>query len=701
MTRKPTILIVDDDQQYCKSLKRRLDQEDKYRVLTANTAQQTLDLAEQECIDFIALDVKLSEARDDKSGFELAKKLGRIPKFFLTLLKDGDSYTEGSSDEMRDANVVKYVFKSHGPTAVLKAIDEIVKGLHFDLTINWDTYTPVWIVEMLKHFRGRSDAEKRVIADELVSLLCKAFKAAKEITILEIKRGKGGCVVAEIRPHLQFGGAPVMVKLGPRATIMEEYDNYKDWVRPYLLDETTRVVEEPAQTLHLAAIEYSFVGGSKPTPFNEFFKQSSAAEVESLLSHLFGNTCEKWYEARRAPDPQQSLPLDQIYRSRQSLNLADKHVARLEEIVQQLLGSESYAPYVKVNGPTTIEVRLGSVSEELPNPLAYAFRERWSNGYNAELFPSPALLVITHGDLNGENIVVNKNGRGFLIDFYKTGLGPIYRDFVELESIIKFELLHLPNLAQRYQLELALLAPANLSDPIQVPPVLANDPEVMKVVQIVQQLRRRAALASNTEDPTEYYVGLLFNALREILGFSSGHDDGTCCYPRQFYAFLSAAKICQWLLGKQTKPIGPEPPPLIFLSYATEDLAEVNSMYTRLSNEGYKPWMASIDVAAGLDWALEIEKALEDAHAIILVLSEAGAEKRGYKELETKVALQRLMLQLDTDIYVIPVLLKPIEELPHKLKKLQNIKLYERDGWDRLLKSLKESVIRRNNPRRK
>src|SRR5262249_33941733 len=154
----------------------------------------------------------------------------------------------------------------------------------------------------------------------------------------------------------------------------------------------------------------------------------------------------------------------QIYRNRQSLNLADKkHVAKLDEIVEKLLRSQSYAPYVKVSGPATIEVRLGSMSEQLPNPMVYAFRERWNNGFNVELFPSPLLLVITHGDLNGENIVVNGNGRGFLIDFYKTGLGPTCRDFVELESIIKFELLHMPNLAQRYQLELDLLAPLNLS----------------------------------------------------------------------------------------------------------------------------------------------------------------------------------------------------------------------------------------------
>jgi hypothetical protein len=51
-----------------------------------------------------------------------------------------------------------------------------------------------------------------------------------------------------------------------------------------------------------------------------------------------------------------------------------------------------------------------------------------------ELFPAPTYRSITHGDLNGGNIFVDKGGRPWLIDFFKSGWGPVLRDLAELEG---------------------------------------------------------------------------------------------------------------------------------------------------------------------------------------------------------------------------------------------------------------------------
>lgn len=697
--RPANILIVDDDQSVLESLKLLVEDEGNYRVLTAKSATEAMDLVERNCIHGIGLDVILTKAQNDKTGFDLAKKLGKTtPKFFLTCLDDGASTQEGL-EMTGEANVVKYLFKSQGEQAILKTIKDLVKGLNLDLIIHWGTWTSLMLVEMFKHFKDKSSSEKMVIAEELETILCSSFKTATEVTLLEINRGKGGCVVAKVRPRLPEGtGAPIMVKFGPRATIMQEYENYTDWVTPYLQHERTQVIEEPAQTFHLAAIKYSFVGGSNPKgSFKEFFGESTAQEIDALIGHLIANTCEKWYEARRPPKPEESLPLDEIYRKRESLNLADsKHVIELEKTIAQLLSSRSYVGILKADGPAVIDVRLNSVSERLPNPMIYAFRERWNNGYEAEIFPSPSLLAITHGDLNGENIMVNDHGRGFLIDFYKTGFSPICRDFVELESIIKFELLELSNLPQRYRLESDLLFPAKLSDPIPVAAEFTHDPHVLKVISVIEQLRRLAALASNSDDPTEYYVGLMFNALKEILGFSSGHDEATCCEMRQFHALLSAAKICQKLMQAQIKPEGTSSPPLIFLTYAQEDVARVNEIYERLLAEGFKPWMATRDIGMGDDWEYAISEAIEKAHTIFFVLSKVAVEKRGYAQYEKRIALKLSMQKLTQDRHIIPVLLEPIPEFPREMRRLQAANLYEPDGWDRLLQSLRESVARRD-----
>lgn len=702
MTLTPTILIVDDSERLCISLKRRLDKVGKYRVFTAGSAEEALALCERECIHCIGLDIILTNDTKDRTGFELAKKLGKIPKFFLSMAEDRRTVKYGTSREMRQqANVQEYLYKSDDVQEILRTVNEIVGDLNLDLVIHWGTWSDALLVEMLKHFKGKSDSEKRVIADELVTLFCSAFKSATEITLLKIDRGKGGCVVAQIEPRMQHAaGAPVMVKFGPRETIMVEYENYTKWVKHFLRYETTQILENPAQTFHLAAINYSFVGGSNPKgSFKDVFNDYSAQEIEGMLAHLIGHTCERWYEARRPPEPEESLPLDGIYRSRECLNLVDKHVAALDTIVGQLLNSKSHASSLKADGPATIAVRLGSISERLPNPMYYAFRERWNNGFEAELFPSPSQLAITHGDLNGDNILVDDHGRGCLIDFYKTGFGPIYRDFVELESIIKFELLKISDLQQRYRLESDLLAPARLSDPIPIADEFKHDVHALKVISVIQQIRRLAALKSNSEDPTEYYVGLIFNALKEILGFSSGHDDPTCCNVRQFHALISAAKICQKLMQTQTKPEGSGSPPLIFLSYAQEDVAAVAAIYERLAREGFKPWMALHDIHPGMIWKSAVDVALEQAYTIVVVLSKWAVQNRGYSQYEIKRALELSMRMLPDDRYLIPVVIERLEPeatIPRELQHLQVAEVYESNGLDRFLQSLRESVARRD-----
>jgi DNA-binding response OmpR family regulator len=700
VVRKPTVLIVDNDPRLLRSLKRWLEDGGKYRVLTASTVQDALDLFQTECIHCISLDVVLTSDARDRSGFDLARKLGKTPKFFLSMLTDGDSTRRGLSVEMvTEAKVKGYLFKSDNEQVISNKVEEILEGLNLDMVIDWGSnYTSLMLIEMLKTFRNRSLDEKKILAEELELLFCTAFKKASKVTVLDVKRGRSGCAVAQLMPMGTVTGAAVMVKFGPRSIIMQEHENYNDWVKGVLQHELTVMMdEELAETSRLAAIKYSFSGGSgKMGSFRQFFARSSANDISDLITHLIEKTCEKWYETHRSPDLDENVPLDQLYRSRGSLNLLDSDdIDELDSVVHQLLNSKKYGLNLKAAGPTRIQVKLGSLSELLPNPLVYALRERWNNGFQGELFPSPSQLCIQHGDLNGDNILVSDSKRGFLIDFYKTGFSHTFRDFVELESIVKFELLQLKNVAQRYRLELDLLAPTSLAEPIRIAPEFARDPEILKIIQVVQTLRGLAATISNDDDPSDYYIGLMFHALKEIVGFSSGVDGPACCKPEQFHALLSAAKICEKLV-RQHETEAESTEPLIFLSYAGEDIVEINSIYKRLADEGYRPWMDKYDLVGGEGWEVALELALEAAHAIIVVLSSSAVKKRGWNQTEIKKALELSKRTRATDIYIIPVMIEPGFPIPFELRNLQFIKLYEPDGWDRLLQSLKESVVRRN-----
>lgn len=703
MGRKARILIVDDDELLLNSLERWLSRkENDYTVFTALTPESALAIAEREWLHLALIDIRLTKSAQDRSGFDLARKIwSHLPKIFLTGLTDGETILEGFSKEMKEKwNVVDYVPKRAGEQKLLEAISNSLGTLNLGLHINWGEYSARMLVEKLKGYRHRSEEEKRALTDELEGLFCVLFNSARSIELIELKKGKGGCAVVRLRPTLKGGcGADVMVKFGPRETIMEEWANYKNSVEGYVPHGSTVVSDAPAQTFHLAAIKYSFIGGAGiDGPFREYFRRAAPEQVDDVLTSLFRDTCGQWYANRYVPGPEQCQPLDVMYRSRKSLNLADdRHVGEVEDLVEQLLrpGSSPCASAFQKMGDAHLRVNVGGGAQLLPNPLHFALRERAGERAAAKLFPEPSLMAITHGDLNGDNILVSINNKPFLIDFFKTGDGPVFRDFVVLESIIKFELLEVSTLLPRFHLETALLEPLSFTESISAKGV-EQDPELRRILRAVQRLRQLAFTLTGLDDMYEYYVGLLFYALKEIVGFSSSHDQPVGGSVTQYHALFSAAKIAEKLSAFHQKPGGSaDGAPLIFISYAVEDAEAAREVYARLSAEGYAPWMAAYDIMPGEDWDYRIRRAVRDADFFLPIVTRNSADKRGYLRKELKWALEIWLEKKRLDIYIIPAHLDE-SPVPEEIERFQRVDLFRPNGWENLLRSLREGVNRRN-----
>lgn len=67
---KPRLLLVDDDETYCRVLKSALEKRD-YEVLVANDVQKGIELAEQNLPEYAVIDLRIGH----ESGLELVKKL--------------------------------------------------------------------------------------------------------------------------------------------------------------------------------------------------------------------------------------------------------------------------------------------------------------------------------------------------------------------------------------------------------------------------------------------------------------------------------------------------------------------------------------------------------------------------------------------------------------------------------------------------
>jgi hypothetical protein len=114
-------------------------------------------------------------------------------------------------------------------------------------------------------------------------------------------------------------------------------------------------------------------------------------------------------------------------------------------------------------------------------------------------------IGIIHGDLYGNNILVDHNHETWLIDFERTGKGPILQDYAALDNYARLYLYENKDLEMWLQWECSFLSDSLI-------PSFEN--ELMeKIYHIVRKIR---ALAAQTPSFSyrNYLIGLLFNALR-------------------------------------------------------------------------------------------------------------------------------------------------------------------------------------------
>ncbi|HTE00852.1 MAG TPA: TIR domain-containing protein [Mucilaginibacter sp.] len=125
----------------------------------------------------------------------------------------------------------------------------------------------------------------------------------------------------------------------------------------------------------------------------------------------------------------------------------------------------------------------------------------------------------------------------------------------------------------------------------------------------------------------------------------------------------------------------------VFISYAKEDLKFANELYNFLASHKYEPWLDKQKLLPGTNWDLEIRKALKNADFIVLLLSAKSVSKRGYVQREYKLALQYWEAKLESDIYIIPLLINDCE-LPDSLSKFQWIRYDAESTFENILNAL-------------
>lgn len=87
----------------------------------------------------------------------------------------------------------------------------------------------------------------------------------------------------------------------------------------------------------------------------------------------------------------------------------------------------------------------------------------------------------------------------------------------------------------------------------------------------------------------------------------------------------------------------------IFLSYSHKDLDFARYLRAILAKEGFQVWMDKKRISAGMDWTDEIQKAVDDCGALVIIMT---PESR-----ESKFVQSEILHAMDRKKPIFPVLL--------------------------------------------
>ena len=134
----------------------------------------------------------------------------------------------------------------------------------------------------------------------------------------------------------------------------------------------------------------------------------------------------------------------------------------------------------------------------------------------------------------------------------------------------------------------------------------------------------------------------------------------------------------------------------VFLCHASQDKPIVRELYQRLNAEIlFDVWLDEERLLPGHNWSLEIEKALENADAVIVCLSNQSVTKEGYVQKELKLVLDIALEKPEGTIFLIPLRLEDCD-VPRSLRQFHRADYFgaiKEKSYTSLVSALKERLV--------
>lgn len=355
-----------------------------------------------------------------------------------------------------------------------------------------------------------SELGNKILPDEVGDVLRRLFPAAKRLKVVAVNEAqqnrltvpRGHSVVIKITQddHLAHYIAKLTNVAQGDARWNDEFDELKRFnrVRPFLNgNRYAAVVGTPIRLWNLTGVVYEFLSSDQKYPIRSFadfyLDNAEASDIELSLRNLL----DFWlpvYERRT----QQPKTIFKAY--------DDAWGGKLSRRLLEFKDS----PLIVYPGFIT--------PFRLPNPFSWLTKKialRENGEYRDGGLPDTQ-IAICHGDLHSENIFTDSRQDVWLIDYERTGEGPLLQDFTEFENDVLTSLLSLKvdEIPLFAQLVCKVVEPVDLTLPTGQSEFGARG-EASRAYETIRVWRDLAisVLGASGGDKKQYYYGLLFNAI--------------------------------------------------------------------------------------------------------------------------------------------------------------------------------------------
>jgi CheY-like chemotaxis protein len=535
MNRQGRILVVDDLEKWREQLVETLQHSGFYADSVA-TVTEVLERLDKALYHLLLLDVRLVDADpNNQEGIDLLAEMERrgLSEAIKVIILSAYRTQQRMRTAFKEYRVSDFLSKDEfNRKVLLDSVQQIFAkeiSINLALEVHWQQISgPEQAVLNLEvggtRIRRSSPAQSRM-ASELDDLLCRLFHRSKSVLVCPISSGKSTTGVLWAQPFYSSGGGAraVAVKFGDFHKIEEEFHNFKEYVQPFIGGGRSTAVLDVQRTPHLGGIMYTFLGADDDhlEDFGSFYRHADVPQIQSVLDDLFLNTCSTWYANTGHLKPY-DLTVEYQGTLEFTLEKLEHALGELQKFVQ---------------GRQRLTFKSLNSDRVFTNPLL---------GMTGQTFVFPTYTCTTHGDFNQHNLLVDATEHTWLIDFQSTGSGHILRDVAQLDSEIRFFLLapEEATLDERLQMEEALCSAERFSQVRQLANRFSTENAALAkayaTVVHLRSLARKLVVQNPSDDISEYYIALFYNAINTIRFYSLSAR-------QREHALLCGSLLADWL----------------------------------------------------------------------------------------------------------------------------------------------------------